>query len=266
MEESGVRFSPGPHFNYFIVLMNKNDILKREKEILEKVFNEKINIPDLPSWVAKKDIYFWNKNIFHLHYLPKISIDEDLNFPSWQDKPNKVFYRKIKEGKLNKKAKFLPGKWILIDGRDKPKKKALWIRSKETSFLKKIGLNPKNYFKKWDKQLHQNEYLSEPLKENGFGSRFCLSIHEIDNLKPFILDFLNISSKKNIRLPFFIEYNYLGNIIYKQWRTTKTWEWFEDKLDDNQYLAGGSKNLTCIGWEPPDFWSTILTFRPVIEL
>jgi len=80
------------------------------------------------------------------------------------------------------------------------------------------------------------------------------------------IEFLKIDLQKIIRLPFFAEYNYFGNAIYKQWRTTETWEWFEDTLDDGQYLAGGSGNVGCMGWEPPEFWSTILTFRPVIEL
>lgn len=80
------------------------------------------------------------------------------------------------------------------------------------------------------------------------------------------MEFLKIDSQKVIRLPFFAEYNYFGNAIYKQWQTTETWEWFEDKLNDGQYLAGGSDGVGCIGWEPPEFWSTILTFRPFIEL
>ena len=141
-----------------------------------------------------------------------------------------------------------------------------WIRINDVWILEKIGLNPKNYLKKQNKQLHQNEYLTNMLTKKGFGSRFCLTIYEINDLKPFILEFLKIDPQKIIRLPFFIEYNYLGNMIYKQWGTTETWEWFEDKLNDGQYLAGGSSNIGCIGWEPPGFWSTILTFRPVIEL
>jgi hypothetical protein len=248
-------------------MSNKNEIFNKEREILDNFFNTKIvDMPSLPDWITDEHLQFWNKNIFHVHYIPKISIDESLILPLWRDKPIKIFYKKIREGKLKKESRILTGKWVLIDGRDKPKKKVPWIRINDVWLLQKIGFNPKNYLKKWSKQLHQEEYLIKILKEKGFGSRFCLTIHEINALKPFILDFLKIERSKIIRLPFFAEYNYFGNAIYKQWRTTETWEWFEDTLDDGQYLAGGSRNVGCMGWEPPEFWSTVLTFRPVIEL
>lgn len=248
-------------------MLNKNSIFEKERETIGNFFNTNfVNIPDFPKWVTDELLQFWNKNIFHVHFIPKISLDESLDLPLWQDKPSKIFYKKIRERKLENEAKILSGKWVLIDGRNKPAKKVPWIRVNDIWILQKMGLNPKNYFKKWNKQLHQNEYLINILKEKGFGSRFCLTIYEINDLKPFILNFLKINPQKIIRLPFFIEYNYLGNAIYKQWRTTETWEWFEDKFDDGQYLAGGSKNVGCMGWEPPEFWSTILTFRPVIEL
>lgn len=248
-------------------MLNKNDILKKERETLEKFFNVKfLDIPNLPTWVTDELLQYWNENIFHIHYIPNISLDENLDLPLWKNKPNKIFYKKICEGKLNREAKALSGKWLLIDGRDKPTKKVPWIRINDVLILQKMGFNPKNYLKKWSKQLHQHEYLINILKEKDFGSRFCLTIHEINDLKPFILNFLKIDSQKIIRLPFFAEYNYFGNAIYKQWRTTETWEWFEDKLNNGQYLAGGSKSVGCMGWEPPEFWSTILTFRPVIEL
>ncbi len=251
---------------------NKNILTKRiferEKRIVKKFFNLS-EIPQIPDWVSGEKIDYWNKNSFHLHYLPEITLDRDLDFPFWKrekDKPYKIFYKKIDKGELSKKAKILTAGWILIDSRDKPKKKVPWIRVNDVRFLKKIGFYPKNYFKKWNKQNHQDEYLKDVLAEKGFGSRFCLNIEEISSLKPFILDFLKVAPEKNVRLPFFIEYNYLANAFYNQWKTTRTWEWFEDKLKNGQYLAGGSKSAGCLGWEPPEFWSTILTFRPVLEL
>ncbi len=248
-------------------MLNKKELLKNERETLENFFNAKFrNIPSLPNWITDKLLQYWNKNIFHVHYLPKISLNENLDLPLWKNKPSKIFYKKIQKGKLKKEAKILSGKWLLIDGRDKPTKKVPWIRINDVWILQKMSFKPKNYLKKWSKQLHQQEYLINILKEKGFGSRFCLTIYEINDLKLFILKFLKIDPQKIIRLPFFAEYNYFGNAIYRQWQTTETWEWFEDTLDNGQHLAGGSKNVGCMGWEPPEFWSTILTFRPVIEL
>lgn len=248
-------------------MLNKKELLNKEREILENFFNAKFRyIPSLPDWITDELLQYWNKNIFHVHYVPKISLNENLDLPSWKDKPSKIFYKKIREGKLKKEVKILSGKWLLIDGRNKPAKKVPWIRVNDVWILKKMRFQPKTYLKKWNKQLHQQEYLINILKEKGFGSRFCLTIYEINDLKSFILKFLKIDPQKNIRLPFFAEYNYFGNAIYKQWQTTETWEWFEDALDNGQHLAGGSKSVGCMGWEPPEFWSTVLTFRPVIEL
>jgi len=248
-------------------MLNRNSIEEKERETLEEFFNTKFeDIPSLPNWVTEELIQYWDKNMFHIHYVPQISLEKNLDLPLWQDKPSKNFYKKIQEGKLDKKAKVLSGRWLLIDDRDKPQKKVLWIQIHDVWILQKMGFNPKHYLKKWSKQLHQQEYLGDVLKEKGFGSRFCLTIQEINNLKPFILNFLKIDPQKNIRLPFFAEYNYFGNAIYKQWQTTETWEWFEDQLNNGQHLAGGSGSVGSFGWDPPEFWSTILTFRPVIEL
>lgn len=233
-------------------------IIQKEQEAISEFFEtNKIQVPALPNWIDNKIIKHWQKLIFNLHYLPKISLEQSLDLPLWQDKPSKYFYQKIQQGSLAKDAKRLHGKWILIDGRDKPMKKNWWIRSCDVKFLEILGLNPKEYFRKKNKQFYQEEYLKNP--------RFCLSIYDIEKLKPYILKILKIKNKK-IRLPYFIEYNYLGNAFYKQWVKTETWEWFEDKIEQKQNLAGGCKSVGCIGWEPQEFWSTILSFRPIIEL
>lgn len=249
-------------------MLNRSLIIETEEEALINFFglqSARADIPPLPDWIDDGLIQYWQENIFHLHYVPETSLDKNFTSPIWRDKPCKIFYKAIREGKIQEKSLVLPGKWILIDGRDKPAKKVIWITSKDTRFLQKIGLNAKNYFKKWRRQLHKQDYLIKVLNQKGFGSRFCLSIHDINKLKPEILDFLKVDRNTKIRLPFFIEYNYLGNVFYKQWGATATWEWFEDMFGGKQNLAGGSESVGCIGWEPPDFWSTILTFRPVVE-
>jgi len=95
---------------------------------------------------------------------------------------------------------------------------------------------------------------------------FFLINNEYGRNKIFIPNFLKLPANAGVRLPTFMEYSYLGNIFYKQWATTSTWEWFEDKFKDRQNLAGGSDSLGCCGGDPLDFWSTILSFRPLVEL
>lgn len=241
--------------------------IQEEKEIINKIFSlNNFDVPTLPAWIDEVLINYWRGNLFHFHYLPNILIDEKINLPADYERPGKYFLRQIQKGNIPTASQWLPGKWILIDGRDKPEQKVAWINSHDMKLLEKIGWHPKNHFKKWQCQPYQQEYLSDILQSKEFGSRFCLSINDIEEIKPFIHNFLRLPAGAKIRLPTFMEYNYLGNIFYKQWATTSTWEWFEDKFKDRQNLAGGSDSLGCCGSEPPDFWSTILSFRPLVEL
>jgi len=121
-------------------MLNKNDILNKERGTLENFFSTKfVDIPSLPDWITDDLIQYWNENIFHVHYVPKISLDENLDLPLWKNKPSKIFYKKIREGKLRNEAKILSGKWLLIDGRDKPTKKVPWIRINDIWVLQKMG-------------------------------------------------------------------------------------------------------------------------------
>ncbi len=244
-----------------------NQIAAKEQEIIKGFFNwSSFVIPCLPEWVNDEIIEHWLTLNFDLHYLPKVSLEQDMNLSLWKDKPDDVFYEKIKKGKIAMDSKDLQGKWVLIDARDKPKKLNRWISSSDVWFLEKMGFNFRKCLKKKNKQLYQNEYLTKILNAQGFVTRFCLSINDIKKILPFILSILKIDSSHIIRLPRFIEYNYLGNVFYPQWATTKTWEWFEDKFEQKQNLAGGWKSVGSLGWDPPTFWSTILSFRPVIEI
>ena len=242
-------------------------IIQKEREIINKIFPlNNFIIPYLPSWVNDNLLNYWQQNLFHLHYLPDILIDAKINLPSDYERPGKYFLRQIQKGNIPATSQRLPGKWVLIDSRDKPAKKVIWMSTHDLKFIEKLGLRHKNYFKKWQSQPHQQEYLTNILRQKGFGSRFCLSINDIEEVKSFIHAFLKLPNNVKVQLPTLLEYNYLGNIFYKQWSTTSTWEWFEDKFKDQQHLAGGSNSLGCCGSEPDDFWSTILSFRPLIKL
>lgn len=212
--------------------------------------------PPLPDWIDEERVRFWNELLFDIHFLPKHSLEVSNHF----------FCKAIQQGTLPPESNRLPGKWILIDTRDKPEKTRPWISASDVRMLEKLGFQAKNFLKKKSSQSFHQEYLGEILKQHSFGSRFCLSVNDINELKPQILEILKCHESKKIRLPSFIEYFYLGKTFYPQWGTTKTWEWFEDIYDHTQHLAGGSGSLDAIGCDPIEYWSTILTFRPLIEL
>lgn len=239
-------------------MSKKEDILKRERAVVERFLGkEKEKIPDIPKWISEDIISFWEENLFFLHYIPEVYFREDLSLPSFYKKPGKLFYKK----KIFQK---LSSRWILVDVRNRPQKSVLWINSNAERFFKKCGVDLKKHLKKQNRQMYEKEYLVGVLEEKGFGSRFCLNIKEIRELDAFILKFLGIEDKK-VRFPFYLEYNYLVNMIYPDWIKSDTWELLEDELIDGSHLAIG-RDVSGFGWDHPSFWSTILTFRPVIEI
>ncbi len=245
----------------------QNKIVEKEKKALEDFFKKSFSsIPQLPEWITKEHLLHWQENLFSVHYLPNISLEENESILKKEGRAGKVFYKKIKEGVLPENAKQIKGRWVLVDKRKKPKERVVWITATEAFPLEKLGLNPKNYLKTWKRQLHEKDYLKEELKKRGFGSRFCLNRNEAEELKPFTLKFLNIPPLQKIRFPYLAEYAYLGSVFYKQWKEESTWEWVEDKLSTGEYLAVGSRSVSLFGWEPPEFWSTVLSFRFLIEL
>ncbi|MFH0780301.1 MAG: hypothetical protein V1928_05655 [Parcubacteria group bacterium] len=242
--------------------MTINDIIKQEQESINLFFNtEKIIVPPLPEWITEKHVERWQSLFFDLHFLPRVEMKEDLNLEKWKDRPEKVFYDKVEDRKITAAAVFLPGKWVLVDSRNKPERKRLWINKNEAKLLRIFGVD----FKKSEKQQYDNDYLKEILHNEGFGSRFCLNINDIDKLKPFAADILQVKNGI-VRLPRFIEWNYMANAFYPQWATTKTWEWFEDKYGNDCHLAGGHLSSGVIGWDPENYWSTILGFRFIVEM
>ncbi len=246
-------------------MSKREEIVKREKLIIERFLGKKDKeIPDIPEWISDSLLSFWEENLFFLHYIPEMFFTEDLSLPSFYKKPGKLFYNKIKKGELEKNSQKLFSKWILVDVRRRPQKSVFWINSNTDFLFKRMGIDLKKHLKKQSKQIHEKEYLREVLKEKGFGSRFCLNVEEIRELDSSILKFLQLEDKK-VRFPFYLEYNYLVNMIYGEWKESDVWEWLEDKLVDGNHLAIG-RDVSSFGWDPPSFWSTILTFRPVIEI
>lgn len=233
-----------------------DSIVERENQIIQSFFHVPTFLtPLLPKWIDEERVRFWSDLRFDVHYLPEWTLEVS----------NPFFSKAIKQGTLPPESNRLPGKWILVDARDKPEKTRPWISASDVWILEQLGFQPKDFLKKKSSQPFKQEYLGEILKQNGFGSRFCLSVNDVNELKPSIQKILKLD-EQIIRLPSFVEYVYLSKTFYPQWGTTQTWEWFEDVYDRTQHLAGGSGSLDSIGCDPVGYWSTILTFRPLIEL
>lgn len=240
---------------------------KKEEEILSNFFGQRLDLsfPDFSKEILKKLFNFG----FDLHYLPNIELTKDKNFLGWREKPKKTFFDLIEKRKLPLSSLSLPGKWIFIEKRKKPKKNFWWITKDDpwTKILKKIfRFDLKKYCQKVSSQQYEDDFLLPILKKNNFSSRFSISWWEIDEIiRPEIAKLLDLPIEK-VRLPKFIEWNFLGNAFYPFWGKTSTWEWFSDRLSTGECLTGGANSLSAIGWDSPDFWSTILGFRILIEI
>ncbi|MCX7779160.1 MAG: hypothetical protein N2259_02895 [Patescibacteria group bacterium] len=246
--------------------MNLSQILVQEKQSLKDFFDPEFSFP--PLHLSQEDFEKFDRLGFDLHFLPKIKLTQEENFFGWQEKPSPIFYQLIEKERLPKSADQLFGQWIFIERRDKPKKSCFWLTKNDlsTKILKLFKIDLKKCCQKITRQKYPDDFLEEILKKNGFSSRFTLSWQEIEEiLKPEISLFLKIPPAK-IRLPRFIEWNFLANYFYPQWGKTETWEWFADRLTTGECLSGGSNSLSICGWDPPDYWSTILGFRLLIEI
>lgn len=241
-------------------------LLKTEEKKINEFLGQKVFLPQ-PD-ISNETLERFKKLGFELHFLPKFELNEEKKFIGWLKPPKSNFYQLIKKGKLSLSNSNLTGRWILIDGRDKPVRVYPWLAKDDVIvFLMNLfGVNFYTLSKKFDKQQYDHDFLLEILKKSGFNSRFSLSWRQIDeNIKPAAADFLQVAKEK-IRLPYFVEWNFLSNLFFPQWGKTSTWEWFQDRLKTGECLAGGAGDLASIGWDPPDYWSVILGFRFLIEI
>ena len=75
-----------------MIIPNRSNVVKNEQKILKNFFGRDFfDIPNLPDWITDEFIQYWNKNIFHIRYLPPVLFGKNLNLPLWQDKPSKFF-------------------------------------------------------------------------------------------------------------------------------------------------------------------------------
>lgn len=237
----------------------------REEKALNDFFGQEIKVPSCPF--PQKNLEKWMNFGFEPHFLPRIRLSSKENFPGWQKKPQVIFYQKIEQGKISKESLELGGEWILIESRSKPEKIVPWVYS--SGFLPRtmelIGFKSQDYFKKWSKQQYKNDFLLPILKEYRWQSRYACSFKDIEKFKPRIAEMLGLK-KEQLRLPYFIEYNFLANNFYSNWQETSTWEWLEDKFDEHSHLCSGSNSFQLVAWDKDDYWSTILGFRLLIRL
>ncbi|MEI8360930.1 MAG: hypothetical protein WCG01_02285 [bacterium] len=207
-----------------------NELIKSEKQKLEAFFGMTIEVPSLPSEVTYEKMAMWQEQNFELHYLPDIKMGEKDVFPGWKKKPNDSFYKYIKNGKIDASADQLKAGWILVDATQKPDSRGdVYINDalgEKIAEMRQEGIIRNN------SQTATTRFRTNPLRLN------------TGEAKQGFSEVLGVSLRQ-IELPRAIEYNVIGQMHHKEWEKSYNFEWFNDKLGNNDYLVSGDNYGNC---------------------
>ena len=224
----------------------------REKESLKTFFGEDIIVPPLPNGITLEKYEKWKTIGFELHYLPPKYMTEKKDYPGWKEKPistiNLFKEFRNKDSKLASDTLNLPGSWVLVDTREKPK----YYKNKSAAYANQMYAN--DPFKDAVEELRSQGVIKTSTYFAGVetGSRFTISWDELHKpeVKAKFAEILEVTAD-NLRLPRAIEWNFIGNAHYQKWGEELTWEWLEDIFYDSMPLIGGgypSQGLSCVNF------------------
>lgn len=214
-----------------------------------------------PQSVTEEMLDIWKQKGFKLHYVPRLDLENNDEFTI-----SGKNIALLKENKSSTQAYSCPGRWILLEQKNLFQSKVPWISSQDVYFLSLFGIKVKKWLQRRTRTCSNIDPLTETLTKYGHHSRFCINILEVKELFAEMHKFLNLPNEANVRLLHYVEYCYLCKNFYPEWSQTKTWEWLEDTKEDGQHLATGYKTWNILGYDPINYWSTILGFRVVVEL
>lgn len=238
-------------------------LVEREQAKLRQFFGKDIDVPPVPASVSPEQYERWKELRYELHYMPDEEMTEDKNFPGWKKKPvsniNLFAAIKDKNNKLHSDTLKLPGKWVLIDSREKPG----WVNDQTTA----QPYEDDNTMEQAIAELRARGLVTGDANK---GARFRISWEELQKpgVKAKIAEILGVEPGE-LRLPRAIEYNFLGNAHYPKWGDTNSYEWFQDSYQGSGRLVGGDSGgggLSGVGWGNAGGRSGNIGFRPLIVL
>ncbi|MHB8169279.1 MAG: hypothetical protein ACYDET_06480 [Thermoleophilia bacterium] len=220
-------------------------IVEAEGKYLEAFFGKAIDIVPLQKtlqYYGEERIANWKRLDLEVHFLPQISLYQEVNFPGWKIKPEDWFWEKLKGGKLYlrsregelevAKAANLSGIVALIDIRQKPP-----YRGGQQMFLNDDSLlgSVLSKLRKQGKIATHKGPLS---------SRFSVSADEWEtHIRPTYAAKMGFDSSR-VRLEKVIEVNTIPQIYQDLPRAndgqTDTWIWCEEHTEDLCRLSAAS--------------------------
>lgn len=200
------------------------EIYRRERATLERVFGEKIHVPSLPLEATPDRIRRWREMKFEMHFLPKKKREQGEIMPGWRIRPGGYLYEAQRLRQLSEDANEMPGRWLLVDTRKKPSdglyQDDIFTQAMQDFLKETRGI---------DHDMHKGRctltgaHLSRVLLMNKFAE--CLSMDGLLHTE--------------LRLPRMIEYNFLTNSKYTQWSEGSLEEWMsETDRYGHRYIGG----------------------------
>ena len=230
-------FAPGEEFEE-----RKESLYETERAKLSEFFEREIEVPPLPDEITQERMERWEALGLELHYLPPIDMSKEGDLKKWV-KPD---FKNIDPSQLPKDAMLLPGRWVLVDGRKKPK-----FDSGNQGYE-----NDANFLGPVLERLREDGVIENFRHPE---SRFDVSPEELE--KPeVVVAFAQAMGLEpgQVSLPRTVEFNVLGNVHHPEWGEPPSdcGEWFADKYKAGQgRLKGGDSGgggLADVGWHFPD--------------
>lgn len=251
-------------------------ILEKECQYHKNFFGQEFDLSDFKSILKKyglEAIERWQSLGLEPHYLPQVSMTQDVKFDGWKVKPESRYYREVAEGKILRKQSDgsfvvdeepykLEGISVLIDVRLKPK-----FNDGKQMFEDDNLLGPIIERLRKDGKIAKYEYGSQ-------SSRFGVSANEWEKyIKPALAESLGVEVWQ-VRLERAIEANVIPQCYpdmprYKD-DYTNTWVWYEEYFEDDYsrlqggYSLWGGLALVRYG-RAGDHWG-LMAVRPLVVL
>lgn len=222
------------------------DILIRELQCHLDFFGQEFGLSEFVQTLQKygrQKIMRWQKLGLEPHFLPKVRMMKEDNYPGWKIKPNGWFYQQVAEGQILRNINgelveigtvALEGITVLIDTRLKPA-----FNSGKQMYANDNLLGP--FIKKLRKEDKIARYKYGPQD-----SRFGVSTDEWENqIKPVLSQKFGLDQNQ-LRLERAIEANVIPQLYpylpRKDDGRTKTQVWYEEYFEgrDSRLYGGDS--------------------------
>jgi len=208
-------------------------LIENERQKLEAFFGRKMEVPPLPEEISHERIRQWEKQKLELHYLPSMDLSKEFDHRTWFKKrlPN---FKHVDESRLPEDYAVLPGCWVLVDAREKPR----------YDYVDQKYEDDQDFLGPVIEELRGNGSIEQSPLLSHAQSRFDISFEELKSPKVIKAMAETCGLKPGqVSIPRMIEFSVLGNIHHPEWGNGDCTEWFSDEyMAGQKHLHGGNSD------------------------